>query len=129
MDRRNLADTTPNTSPKFCNDVTRRSNLTTRKSSLSDATVAASEDLNLDRHQQHQAAAGIRTASTVKRGSEGTSSRKLAADVDHGTMGRKDRDLTIVQTLKDRQNLHKFLERKAELAAQGKKWLNKDIRN
>ena len=44
-------------------------------------------------------------------------------------MGRKDRDLTIVQTLKDRQHFHKFLEWKAELAAKEKTWFNKDVRN
>ena len=60
-----------------------------------------------------------------------TSSRKLAADVDHETSVRsvfesvskekRDRDFNVVQTLRDRQNLHKNLERKAESAARGEK--------
>ena len=35
--------------------------------------------------------------------------------------GKRDRDLNVVQTLKDRQNIHKFLQRKAELAVRGEK--------
>ena len=36
--------------------------------------------------------------------------------------GRKrDRDQDIVQTVRDRQNIHKILERKAELAVRGEK--------
>ena len=35
--------------------------------------------------------------------------------------GKKDRDQNVVQTLRDRQNLHKILERKAELAVRGEK--------
>ena len=34
---------------------------------------------------------------------------------------KRDRDQNVVQTLKDRQNLHKFLERKAELPVRGEK--------
>ena len=33
----------------------------------------------------------------------------------------RDRDQNVVQTLKDRQSLHKILERKAELAVRGEK--------
>ena len=32
---------------------------------------------------------------------------------------KRDRDQNVVQTLRDRQNLHKILERKAELAVRG----------
>ena len=34
---------------------------------------------------------------------------------------KRHRDLNVVQTLQDRHNLHKFLERKAELAVRGEK--------
>ena len=60
-----------------------------------------------------------------------TSSWKLAADVDHETnvpnvfesvsWEQRDRDLHVVHSLKDRQSLHKFLERKAEFAVRGEK--------
>ena len=57
-----------------------------------------------------------------------SSTRKLVAD--HETVvseeesvsrAKRHRDLNFVQTLKDRQNLHKFLERKAEFAVRGEK--------
>ena len=35
--------------------------------------------------------------------------------------GKGDEDQNVVQTLKDRQNLHQFLERKAELTVRGEK--------
>ena len=35
--------------------------------------------------------------------------------------GKRDRDQNVVQTLRDRQNLHNILERKAELAVRGEK--------
>ena len=35
--------------------------------------------------------------------------------------GERDRDLSVVQTLKERQNLHKILEWKAEFADRGEK--------
>ena len=35
--------------------------------------------------------------------------------------GKSDRDVSVVQTLKDRQNLHKIFERKAELAVRREK--------
>ena len=38
---------------------------------------------------------------------------------------KRDRDQNVVQTLKDKRNLHKILERKAELAVRGEEWLSK----
>ena len=35
--------------------------------------------------------------------------------------GKRDRDQNVVQTLRDRENLHTILERKAELAVRGEK--------
>ena len=116
-----------------------------------DATIAASEDLDLPRHSggsscsQHTAASRVPTS--LKLGSSGTGLRKLSADYDSvasrtsiketcADMDReivvssrfesvskekRDRDENVVQTLKDRQNLHKILERKAELAVRGEK--------
>ena len=65
-----------------------------------------------------------------------TSINETRADMDCETVvssllgsvsnGKRDRDLNVVQTLKDRQNLHKILERKAELAVRRKNWLSKD---
>ena len=57
-------------------------------------------------------------------------------DADHETVvsveesvsrGERNRDLNVVQTLKDRQNLHNFLERKAELAFEEESQLRKDF--
>ena len=39
----------------------------------------------------------------------------------NASMEKRDRDLNVVQTLRDRQTLHKILERKAELAVRGEK--------
>ena len=39
---------------------------------------------------------------------------------------KRDRDQNVVQTSRDRQNLQKILERKAELAVKGEKWPSKD---
>ena len=60
-----------------------------------------------------------------------TSIKETCADMDRETVvsslfesvskEKRDRDLNVVQTLKDRQNLHKILERKAELAVRGEK--------
>ena len=88
-----LAGPTQNTGyePKSCIHVSGEHtpiNLLTRKSSFQldgDATIAASEDSNFLRHSG--AAAGRKHSShLVELGSVGTSSRKLAADVDHETI-------------------------------------------
>ena len=118
-----LADPTPNTGyePKFCINVSSERtpiNLPTRKSGFpleSDAVDTSSRKLAADYDS---------VASQTR-------SRTLAADVDHETSVRsvfesvskekKDRDFNVVQTLRDRQNLHKNLERKAESAARGEK--------
>ena len=113
------------------------------------ATIIGEEDLNLPRHpgasssSQHSAASRIPTLS--KLGELGTSLTKVmanrdfvveqysnketCADMDRETVvsslfdsvsrGKRDRDQNVVQTLRDRQNLHKILERKAELAVKG----------
>ena len=45
---------------------------------------------------------------------------EFVADVEESVLRRKrDRDLNSLQTLPDRQNLHEFLERKAESARRG----------
>ena len=41
--------------------------------------------------------------------------------------GKRDRDSNVVQTPKDRQHLHKLLERKAVLAARGEKSVQKRL--
>ena len=127
-----LADPTPNTGyePKFCIDVSSQHtpiNLPSRKSSFNlenDATVAASEDFDLSHHSgasssRHSVASTVQTLLNL--GSSST--RRLAAD--HATVvsveeslsrRKRDRDENFVQTLKDRQNFHKLLERKAEPA-------------
>ena len=122
-----LADPTPNTGyePKFCIDVSSEHtpiNFPTRKSTFqleSDATIAASEDLNLPRHSGASSSSWHTAASTVPTldydsVASQTCFRKLAANVDHETIvpsvfesvsGRKrDRDLNVVQTLKDRKS-------------------------
>ena len=119
-------------------------NLPSRKSSFNlenDVTIAASEDFDLP---QHSGASGSRhsVAGTVPTllNSGSISTRKLVADydsvassssstsklvADHETVAsveesvsrrKRDRDLNVVEMLKDKQNLHNFLERKAELA-------------
>ena len=108
--------------PKFCSDVSSEhtlTNLPRRKSGFNlenDATIAASEQANSSRHSVAS------TVPTLFR------TRKLVADADHETVvsveesvsgEKRDRALNVVQMLKDRQNLHTILERKAELAAQG----------
>ena len=100
-----------------------------------DATIAASEDLTLPRQSvassssQHLAASIVPTLSRL--GSVGTCFRKLVAhygavvsrtctketyaDMDRETIvskEKRDRDQNVVQTLKDRRNLHKILGRK-----------------
>ena len=89
-----LADPTPNigSEPKFCIDVSSEHtpiNLPTRSMGFQqeyDATIAASEDLNLPRHSgassssQHTAASTVPTL--LKLGSLGTGLRKLSADFD-----------------------------------------------
>ena len=57
--------------------------------------------------------------------------REICADLDRESVlptifsaqskGKRDRDQKVVQTLKDLQNLHNILERKAELAVRGEK--------
>ena len=85
----------------------------------------------LNIHEQAAAAFGSKHCSPLfttllKFGSSGT--RKLEAD--HKTVvsveesvsrEKRHRDLNVVQTLRDRQNLHNIFERKAELAARGEK--------
>ena len=134
------ADPPPNTGyePKFCIDVSSEHtpiNLLTRKSSFqleSDATIPSSKNLNLPRHAGASSSSWQTAASTLlKLGSAGTRSWKLAADVDHETIvpsvfesvsrEKRDRDLNVEQTLKDRHNVHKFLERQAESAVRGEK--------
>ena len=94
---------------------------------------------------QHTASSTVPTL--LKLGSLGTCLRKLSAeydsvanrtgiketcaDLDRETVvsslfesvskEKRDRDQNVVQTLKDRQNLHKILERKAELSVRGEK--------
>ena len=159
-----LASPIPNTGhePKFCVDVSSKHtpvNLPTRNMSFQqeyDATIAASEDLNLPRHSgassssQHTAASRVPTL--LKLGSLGTGLTKVSADyasvasrtsiketcaemeretVVSSLFGsvskeKRDRDQNVVRTLKDRQNLHKILEWKAEQAVRGeKKWFAK----
>ena len=60
-----------------------------------------------------------------------TGIKEICADMDRDTVvssllgsvskGTRDRDQNVVQTLGDRQSLHKILERKAELAVRGHK--------
>ena len=40
---------------------------------------------------------------------------------------KRDRDQNVVQTLKDKRNLHKILERKAELAVRGERMAQQKI--
>ena len=145
-----LADPTPNTGyePKFCIDVSSEHtpiNLPTRKSSfqLEWCDNRRFGDLNFPRHTGASSSSRHTEASTVPTSSVGTSfrklvadydsvvsqtsSRKLAADVDHATIvpsvfesasrRKRDRDQNDVHSLKDRQNLQNILARKAELAA------------
>ena len=146
-----LAGPIPNTNqPKFCIDVDSEHtpiNVPSRNMSFQqeyDATIAASEDTNLPRHSvassssQHSAASSVPTLS--KLGSVRTCSRKLladfgavvsrtciqetCADMDRETVvskTKRDRDQNVVQSLRDRLNLHKFLDRKAEFAVKGEK--------
>ena len=154
-----LADPTSNTGcePKFCIDVSGEHtpiNLPTRNMGFQqeyDATIAASEDLNLPRRSGASRSSLHSAASTVptllKLGSSGTGLRKLSvdydavasrtciketcADMDRETVpsslfgsvsqGKRDRDQNVVQTLRERQNLPIILERKAELAVRGEK--------
>ena len=60
-----------------------------------------------------------------------TSIKETCADMGRDTVvsslfgsvskGKRDRDQNVVQTLRDKHNLHKILERKAELAVPGEK--------
>ena len=116
-----------------------------------DATIVAYEDLNLPQHSGASSSSKHTAASTVptlsKLGSLGTGLRKLSADydsvasrtsiketcadMDHETVvsslfesvlkGKRDRAQNIVQTLKNRQHLHKIPERKAEVAVRREK--------
>ena len=88
--------------------------------------IAASEDFELASSSRHSVARIVPTL--LKLGSPGSGTRKLAADADHETVvsveeslltENRDPDLNVTQTLKDGQNLHKFLERTAELACRG----------
>ena len=124
-----------------------------------DTTITASEDLNLRRHSgassssQHTAASTVPTL--LKLGSFGTGLTKVSADcdsfasrtsiketcagVDRETVvsslfgsvskGRRDRDQNVVQTLREGQNLHKLLERKAEVAVRGEKKAQQRLRS
>ena len=146
-----LADPTPDTSyePKFCIDVSSEHtpiNLPDSNRNFpheNDATiVATTEDLDLSRHSktssssQHTAASRVPTL--LKLVSLGTSLTKVSADYDSvasltgikETCADVDRETVVsnlfgsqnvVQTLKDRQNLHNIFERKAELAVRGEK--------
>ena len=140
---RHLADPIPNTGhePKFCIDESSEHtpiNLPTRNMGFQqeyDATIAASEDLNLPRHSgasrssQHTAASTVPTL--LKLNSSGISSRRFIADYDSVasrtsiketcadmdrevvlsslfesvSKGKRDRDPNDVQTLKDTRNL------------------------
>ena len=114
-----------------------------------DATITASDDFYLPRHSGASSSSQHRAASTfptsLKLGSlgttltkvsadhdsvaSGTSIKETCADMDRETVvscvfgsvskGKRDRDPNVVQTLRDRQNLNKILERTAELAARG----------
>ena len=116
-----------------------------------DATIAVSEDLNLPRHpgasSSSQDTAASRVPTLLKSGSWGTSLTKVSADCDSvasrtsiketcadmdretvvsslfGSVskGKRDRDQNVVQTCRDRQYLHKILERTTELAVRGEK--------
>ena len=114
-----------------------------------DATIAASEDHHLPRHSRASSSSQHTAASTVptllKLGSLGTGLKKLSADYDSvasrtsiketcvdmdnetvvssifESVVKRDRDQHVVQTLKDSQNLHNILERKAELGVRGEK--------
>ena len=116
-----------------------------------DATITASEDLNLPRRSRasssSQQTAASRVPTLLKLGSLGTrftkvsavydpvasrsSIKETCADVDRGTFvsslfgsvskRKRDRDQNVVQTFRDRQNLHTILERQAELALRGEK--------
>ena len=84
-----------------------------------DATIAASEVLNLPCYSGASSSSQHTAASTVP-----TGIKQTCADMDgetdvsslFGTVSKekKDRDQNVVQTLKDKQHLHKSLERKAE---------------
>ena len=122
-----LADPTLDTGyeSKFCIDVSSEHtpiNFPTRNIGSQqeyDETIGASKDFSLPRHSgessssQHTAARTVHTF--LKLGSVGTSSRRLIADFD-SVGSRTGIWIVVVQTLKDRQHLHKILERKAELA-------------
>ena len=101
-----------------------------------DATIAASEDLNLPRHSGASSSSQHTAASTLprhlKQGSRGTGSRRLVADYD-SVASRMDRETVVSslfesvseekrdrdQKVVDRQNLHKILDQKAELVRGG----------
>ena len=136
--------------PKFCIDVdSERAHAD--QPSVQKHEITASVDLNLPRHSgassssQHLAASKVSTLS--KLGASGTSLPKVLADRD-SVVGRtsiketcadmeretvfsslvesvsrekRDRDLNVVQSSRDRQHLHTILERKAELAVRGGK--------
>ena len=109
-----------------------------------DATIAASEKLYLPQHSRASSSSQHTAASTVhtllKLGSLETGLKKLSvdydcvasrtciketcADMNRETVAlkeKRDRDQNVVQTLKDMQNLHKILERKAALPVRGER--------
>ena len=136
-------DPFPPYEPKFCIGVSSEHtpiNLPTRNMSFQpeyDATITASEDLNLLRDS---GVSSSRVPTSLKLGSSGTSLTKVSADddsvarrtgvketcadMDRETLvsslfgsvskGTRDRDQNVAQTLRDSQNLHKILERKAD---------------
>ena len=130
-------------SPRFCIEVGSErtpSALPSKKNTFnleSDATIASSEDFDFLQHSrasssQHSVASTVPTL--LKFGSSST--RKLAADADHEPVvsveesvsrGKRDRDSNVVQKLKDREDLHKFLERNAEFAVRGEKSAQKRL--
>ena len=102
---------------------------------------SAFSDQSLQRHPTHRPDRYPSTQSTgvcVRRQQEeaytqhhGTVNKETFADMDRETVvsslfdsvsrRKSDRDQNVAQTLRDRQNLHKILERKAELAMRGEK--------
>ena len=110
-----------------------------------DATITDSEDLNLIQHSrasssfQHTAASRVPTLLSLTKVSadcDSVASRTRIKETcaDMGRLkqlfqvfsglcekGKRDRDRNVVQTLRDKQNRHKILERKAGLAVRQEK--------
>ena len=140
-----LAGSIPNKGyePKFCIDVS--SEHTPINSPNRNMSSSRSTTRNLLQHSvasrssQHTAASTVPTLGTsltkVLADCDSVASRasimETCADMNRETVvssvlgsvskGKRDRDQNVVQTLRDRQNLHKNLERKAELAVRREK--------